>query len=654
LEIEAKFIIPDERTFQQLLGITSLAGFRLGEASVSEFCDRYLDTADRSILAEGYACRLRHNGDRYLATLKGLGGASGAIHRRDEHEVAMAEFLPPQAWRPSTARDLALRLCGDQALITLFTIEQTRYSRPLHEADRLVAELSLDRVRLVQGDGEQSAYLELEVELLRDGREQELETLASELCLQWNLRSQSVSKFERALALLDAKVAYEAEIELSPESHLSQQERTFVEQLTHEREVIARRARLLLAWDDDLSRTEMIERSGLSPRRVRHWLHAFSQRRLGIFPERALETVAAGTPSLSPVVTEELPAVRLEIALVEEAAPLSPLAELLDRPGIEPDDPMSEAGRKTFRFHYRRMIFYEPGTRLGEDIEALHDMRVATRRMRAAFRVFGDYFDPQVVAPYLKGLKRTGRTLGAVRDLDVFREKIQSYLVSLPESQQSSLDGLLAVLEARRDAARERMTTYLDSKKHHRFTQAFGEFVETEGMGSLPGVLDTEEPRPYHVRHVAPMAIYERLAVVRAYDEWVNIPNPPLTRLHALRIACKKLRYTLEFFSEVLGPGTKALIKQVVAMQDHLGNLQDAVVASGILRDFLVWGTWGHDDADLRQFNLESPVIAPGVAAYLAAKQSELQHLLDAFPKAWQQIKEGEFSQMVATAVAVL
>ncbi len=87
---------------------------------------------------------------------------------------------------------------------------------------------------------------------------------------------------------------------------------------------------------------------------------------------------------------------------------------------------MSEAGRKTFRFHFRRMLYNEPGTRLGQDPEALHDMRVATRRMRAAFRVFGSYYD-ESVAPYEKGLKQTGGMLGTVRDLDVFRQKILDY-----------------------------------------------------------------------------------------------------------------------------------------------------------------------------------------------------------------------------------
>jgi CHAD domain-containing protein len=148
------------------------------------------------------------------------------------------------------------------------------------------------------------------------------------------------------------------------------------------------------------------------------------------------------------------------------------------------------------------------------------------------------------------------------------------------------------------------------------------------------------------------VAIYERLAAVRAYDEWVSIPDPPLAQLHALRIACKRLRYTVEFFRETLGPDTKALIKEVVVVQDHLGALQDAVVASSILRDFLTWGTWGHEPSDAPP--PVDPVMAPGVAAYLMAKQSELEHLVDTFPQAWTRLLGIEFSRMVAEAVVVL
>jgi CHAD domain-containing protein len=570
LEVEAKFSIPDERTFQRLLETTSLAGFGLEEPTVTDLHDRYLDTAAGAFLAGGYACRLRRQNGQTIATLKGLGGASGAVHRRVEHEVDLPGPLPPQHWPASPARQLALRLGGEDPLVSLFEIRQSRHRRRLYDGPRAVAELNLDRVRLPLGDVVASTTLELEAELLPDGDEEDLERLAVEL-ERWGLVAESRSKFERGLAL--------------------------------------------------------IRRGTVSPEKA--------QPGLDTHPPNEEQPPADGPIQITP----------------------STVIELLSTPGIEPDDPMSEAGRKIFRFHYQRMLVNEPGTRLGEDIEALHDMRVATRRMRAAFRVFGAYYEPKEVAPYLKGLRRTGRALGPVRDLDVFRVKVQAYLSTLPELQQGSLDGFLTVLEARREASRDRLLAYLNSEKYTHFKERFGQFVETEGMGSQPVTLDSGEPRPYRLRHVAPVAVYERLAAVRAYDEWVHVsgtdtPNPSPERLHALRIACKRLRYTLEFFREVLSPSTKALIKQIVALQDHLGNLQDAVVASDILRNYLLFGTWDRDKAG--ESLPAAAEDAPGVEAYLAVQQAELQYLVDTFPLGWQYLRGARFSQMVAKAVAVL
>jgi CHAD domain-containing protein len=182
--------------------------------------------------------------------------------------------------------------------------------------------------------------------------------------------------------------------------------------------------------------------------------------------------------------------------------------------------------------------------------------------------------------------------------------------------------------------------------------EAFSEFLETPGAGALPS-LSEGEPLPHRVRHVAPVAVYERLAAVRAYDEWVTRPDVPLERYHQLRIAFKRLRYTLEFFREVLAPEAKALIDEIKLLQDHLGDFQDAVVACALLRDFLTWGTWGHTQTKKTVWPV-APVVAPGVAAYLTARQTELQHLLDTFPQAWARIQNPEFSQSVAAAVAVL
>ena len=561
MEVEAKFSIPDESTFQRLLEATSLAGFSLQEPTVLDLHDRYLDTPDGTILAGGFACRIRQQDGLTLATLKGLGTALGAIHHRIEHEVELPQSLPPQHWPPSIARDTALRLSGSEPLVPLFEVNQARHRRHMCDGDHIVAELNLDRGRLCRGTETGATYLELEAELLPGGSEEILERLAEELQNEWGLLPQNRSKFERGLALFGSKPASTKE----PPTVTDVQE--------------------LLAGEQQVD----------------------------------------GSP---------------------------PLVELLSTPGIEPDDAMSEAGRKTFRFHYRRMLYNEPGTRLGQDIEALHDMRVATRRMRAAFRVFAPHYEPKLVTRSQKGLKRTGRALGPVRDLDVFRAKIRDYLSALPQSQQHDLDRFLAVLETHRDSARERMNAYLDSGKYARFKDRFGQFVETEGLGSRPAGFDGGEPRPYRVRHVAPVVIYERLAAVRAYDEWVSIPNPPPEQLHSLRIACKRLRYTLEFFREVLGPDTKQLINSIVAIQDHLGNLQDAVVARTLLANYLQRGVWGQEVAPDAQ--LGAPVDVPGVETYLEAKQAEFERLMESFPEVWQRVQEEELGQMVAKVIVGL
>ncbi len=112
------------------------------------------------------------------------------------------------------------------------------------------------------------------------------------------------------------------------------------------------------------------------------------------------------------------------------------------------------------------------------------------------------------------------------------------------------------------------------------------------------------------------------------------------------------MRYTLEFFREVLGSDTKALIKSIVTIQDHLGSLQDAVVARALLADYLRRGIWGRETASEAQPG--APVDVPGVEAYLEAKQAEFEHLLESFPEVWQRVQEEEFSQMVAEAIVGL
>jgi len=202
MEIEAKFTVPDPSVYWRLQTAAHLAGYSLSTTQVKPVWDTYLDTKNQRILAAGYSCRRRATREGIVITLKSLGGAEGAVHRRRKYELNMATSRPPVDWPDSPLRDLVLQLIGQEPLLTFFELRQTRVIRMLKEDDQPVAELSLDSVSLVTAETER-VYLVLEVELLPPTTEGTLMTIAG--CLQdgWHLKPEPLSKFERALDLLN-------------------------------------------------------------------------------------------------------------------------------------------------------------------------------------------------------------------------------------------------------------------------------------------------------------------------------------------------------------------------------------------------------------------------------------------------------------------
>jgi len=641
-EIEAKFILTDAATRATLRSLRALAEFTLGRAQRKAMRDVYFDTPERALLSAGYALRQRESAQAAQLTLKGLGGVQGEVHHREEIEQALPAPLPPVEWPDGPVRERVQALVDDlNRLQPLCEIQQVRTVRPVKAGRRPIALWSLDHVTLSAGHKRLRTW-ELEIELTPDGQEEELQRLIAALRARFPLQAEPRSKFERALALTQL---------------LSPQERalcTAIAQSAKPR--YAQRAQLLLALDRGESGAASAQRLGVSPAYVYRWRQAFQTQGLaGLFPPALLaqlqgqidEKRAADHASLSEIATASDSSPEGESAppSVTLTAPVPVAPSRRSAPGLSPEDSLSEAFRKTLSFHFERMLEHEPGTRAGEDIEALHDMRVATRRMRAAFLVFGPYLDLTPLKPLRKGLRRTGRTLGAVRDLDVFREKVQHYLDTLPAERQDEVQPLMEALTQQREAARASLLAYLDSPAYRHFVDRFQSTLDQPLPEPPP--LTADGPRPRNVRHLIPVLIFERWAAVRAFGPWVGLSDTPLTRYHQLRIAAKGLRYTLEYFSELLGKEAKLCLERVKALQDHLGDLQDAVVACGLLRDYLTWGSWE------KPVTLPAePVIAPGVAAYLTYRQQEVQHLVSTFPPVWAAITDADFGQALLQALA--
>ena len=611
MEVEAKFLVPNEETLERLAATTTLAGCDVAPGEARRDVDTFLDTSERRLLAAGFYFRRRETTGGVRFTLKQLVAPTDGVLRREELEALVAADVPVAEWPHGPLRERVEALAGGEPLEPFLTLGQVRVARVVSRDGREVAELSVDRVTATAPDGERG-WLEVEVEARGEGTDDDVAALAAELRDAWGLVPEGRAKFSRALELAgeddDGALFVVAERAVHEEQAAGAGAR-------------ARRAQALLALDRGLSQVEAGRVAGLSDRRVRYWLARYRVEGNGIYGD---ETVDPGAD------------------LVAE------LAAHKKRPDIVGADTMTEAAAKTLRFHLEKMLEHEEGTRLGEDPEELHDMRVSTRRMRMALRVFADYLDPEVMRPVLKGLRRTGRTLGAVRDLDVFNEKTQVYLDGLPDERAGELDGLIDAWKLERDRQREHLVRYLDGRRYRSFVETTTGLLDGPVEALAPG--EPFGPRPQRVAQVLPGVLYKDMAIVWAFEGQLGGLGTPLPRFHALRKACKGLRYTLEFFEDVLGPGARPLIKRVKGLQDHLGDLQDAVVTSGILRDYLTWGTWRHGG-----HGLPGPIeviVAPGAARYLAARQEEMERLVMTFPEAWPSVAGNEFSRDLAAAIA--
>lgn len=247
---------------------------------------------------------------------------------------------------------------------------------------------------------------------------------------------------------------------------------------------------------------------------------------------------------------------------------------------VRVDDPWAEAGRKILRFQLGRMLQRVPGVVGGEDAEDVHAMRVAARRMRAAWRVFGDGFERDAMRLHRGGLRDIGARLGAVRDLDVLIEILANHGKRRSNRQRAGVEPLLAAWRAEREARRIDLVAALSRDQFAGFIVQFERLVLTPGLAAL----DIPPHSPGSVRNRMPATIWSAYQDVWAFDG--DVATADLATLHQLRIAGKWLRYTLEFVREPLEPGATALIRPIVALQDHLGSQHDMHVAGAMARDF--------------------------------------------------------------------
>lgn len=625
LETEAKFIVPGEPTFTRLREVERFGPYEKRDEKIKNYHDRYVDTPDHSFYHKQLYVRLRESkeGD-ILLTIKRLGAPpEGAIHARDEYQVEVPSLARAE-WPASEVRDMVEEVAGEQPLSDLVGIDQERTVSNLYQGERAVAELSLDAVT-IQTAHEPVTIYELEAELLPEGMTSDLRILERILSEQYGLAPQPLTKFERAMMMADTDTPYSNGSNGPTTSKRRRKKRT--------------NESADAASPSANGHNEPLLESGLNePAAV----------------VAGTGDMGASTRNLS---AERAPTIPVSSPEKEPEAPSKP--EDKKQLKLQRTDTADTASRKIIGPYFDAMLSKEEGAVEGSDPEAVHDMRVATRRMRSALRVLEPYLREGPPSEVRRGLKAVAQSLGAVRDLDVLIEHAEKFRDDLSEEEQGDLDGLLDSWKSNRDRARKRLLRLLESKDYGRFKERLAKFVEQHEKAARSKQHVTEL-EPYQVRHIAPIAILTRYESVRSFEALASgdegrktkeegssdgeTPRasasagaPTIEQLHALRISGKYLRYTLECFRETLPGEATTLIRDVTTMQDQLGALHDADVASGLIEDYVAGERKRQKKAGSEY------AVPPGLAAYVEERQAAIRNIHTDFSSTWAKLQSPEW-----------
>lgn len=257
--------------------------------------------------------------------------------------------------------------------------------------------------------------------------------------------------------------------------------------------------------------------------------------------------------------------------------------------GLAPDMPLGEAARLALREQLPAMALTEARVRLERGEDAVHQMRVAARRVGGIIRLFAPALpDSARHGRAWRELRRLRRDLGAVRDLDVALLQLDAWCAAAAPDDAAAAGALRPLWEADRDAALLRLLARLDGREHRwlvarllRWSSPDGARkakVEAEGEGRIGPSLHAAAPTLVETRL---QALLTHAAPLRKRD-LADRNGVPVEALHAMRIAGKALRDGLRPLKPLLSSRGRKALKELEAVVDILGRLQDAVIADGL------------------------------------------------------------------------
>lgn len=259
---------------------------------------------------------------------------------------------------------------------------------------------------------------------------------------------------------------------------------------------------------------------------------------------------------------------------------------------MTPSDRWAELGTHYLAEQLEALTAYMPYAYEGLHIEGVHQMRVATRRMRAALKAFGPVLPGEATRRLVGEASWLCDVLGEVRDLDVHLEHVDEYRRQLPTQRRKTLNAYERHLKKAHRRARACLTTALDSRRCTAFLN------DTRALISEAETL--AERHSMTVEEFAGSYVPRRLKAIRRAGRKINDKSPD-AELHRLRIRIKKLRYQLEILAGPYGEAFARASGDLKRLQSRLGDHQDACVARAELAEYR--DTFATDSRERRTFD---------------------------------------------------
>jgi CHAD domain-containing protein len=268
------------------------------------------------------------------------------------------------------------------------------------------------------------------------------------------------------------------------------------------------------------------------------------------------------------------------------------------------------------------------GIRHEKDIEYIHRMRVATRRLRSAMEVFSDCLPAKKVSNWQGHIRHLTRALGEARDTDVQLDLLLKLEAGVEDRAfRPGLHRLALRLGQKRQKLQAKVLEAVDELE----TSTVLEQMENRltPVAKVSGKVEGSDPLLYQRSYDS---ISRRLDEMFSFEVYVQMPEYK-KELHMMRIAAKRLRYTLEIFAPLYPDKLKSYLQACRETQQFLGEIHDCDVWIETLPQFAeeerrrILKFYGN----ARPFNR----INAGLEFFLKNRQDERQRKYQAFLKDW-------------------